>query len=314
MELRLPSRARTRVASALGAVLALLVLAAPAGAADLTRPTEFYTAPGGYGLTAQKAIKIADRTESVRTEQRKRTRRLVPVAYTNGPGRWQVSYWQGRKERVQVQIDDGTGAVVEQWTGVQVPWRMARGYEGQFGRKLNAAYVFIPLCVLFLLPFVDPRRPFRMVHLDLLALLAFAASHIYFNRGDIDLSVPLAYPPMLYLIARMLWLGFRPRERRERLVPFFPIAALALGLLFLVGFRVALNVADSKVIDVGYAGTIGADRIADGDQLYGEGEWPKGIEKATPTGRSTTWPTSPGNRCCRGRASGTTCRPHTPPR
>ena len=37
--------------------------------------------------------------------------------------------------------------------------------------------------------------------------------------------------------------------------------------------------ADSKVIDVGYAGMIGADRIADGDQLYGEGEWPKGIEK-----------------------------------
>ena len=275
MELRRASRVR----AGLAALLALLVLAAPAGAADLTRPTEFYTPPGGYGLTAQKAIKIADRTESVRSEQSKRKRRLVPVAYTNGPGRWQVSYWQGRKERVQVQIDDATGAVLEQWTGPQVAWRMARGYEGQFGRKLNAAYIFIPLCVLFMLPFVDPRKPFRMVHLDLLALLAFAASHIYFNRGQIDLSVPLAYPPMLYLLARMLWLGFRPRERAQRLVPVVPLTALALGLLFLVGFRVALNVADSKVIDVGYAGTIGADRIADGDQLYGEGEWPKGIEK-----------------------------------
>ena len=275
MELRRASR----VAAGLAALVALLVLAAPAAAAELTRPSEFYTPPGDYGLTAQKVIKIADRTESVQSEQVKRKRRLVPIAYTRGPGRWQVSYWQGRKERVQVHVDDATGAVLEQWTGPQVAWRMARGYEGQFGRKLNAAYIFIPLCVLFLLPFVDPRRPFRMVHLDLLALLAFAASHVYFNRGEIDVSVPLAYPPMLYLIGRMLWLGFRPRERAQQLVPIVPLTVLALGLLFLVGFRVALNVADSKVIDVGYAGTIGADRIADGDQLYGEGEWPKGIEK-----------------------------------
>ena len=287
MELRGPSRVRARVATALAALVAVLAFAAPAGAADLTRPTEFYTPPGGYGLTAQKAIKIADRTEAVRSEQAKRKRRLVAIAYTRGPGRWQVSYWQGRKERVQVSIDDGTGAVLEQWTGPQVSWRMARGYEGQFGRKLNAAYIFIPLCVLFLLPFVDPRRPFRIVHLDLLVLLAFAASHFYFNRGQIDVSVPLAYPPMLYLLARMLWLGFRPRPTGRRLAPFATVGVLALGLLFLIGFRVALNVADSKVIDVGYAGTIGADRIADGDQLYGDGEWPKGIEKGDTYGPVT---------------------------
>jgi hypothetical protein len=92
---------------------------------------------------------------------------------------------------------------------------------------------------------------------------------------------------MLYLLARMLWVGFRPRERRQPLVPFASVAVLALGLLFLVGFRVALNVADGKVIDVGYAGTIGADRIADGSQLYGEGQWPKGIEKGDTYGPVT---------------------------
>ena len=46
---------------------------------------------------------------------------------------------------------------------------------------------------------------------------------------------------------------------------------VGLGLVFLVSFRIGLNVADSNVIDVGYAGVIGADRIVDGDQLYGEG-------------------------------------------
>jgi hypothetical protein len=42
---------------------------------------------------------------------------------------------------------------------------------------------------------------------------------------------------------------------------------------------VALNVVDSNVIDVGYAGVIGADRIVDGDGLYGDGfseDVPKG--------------------------------------
>ena len=39
--------------------------------------------------------------------------------------------------------------------------------------------------------------------------------------------------------------------------------------MFLVGFRIGLNVTNSNVIDVGYAGVIGADRLADGVPLYG---------------------------------------------
>jgi hypothetical protein len=54
-------------------------------------------------------------------------------------------------------------------------------------------------------------------------------------------------------------------------VPHVPLAWLAVGLVLLVGFRVTLNVVDSNVIDVGYAGVIGADRIVDGDHLYGAG-------------------------------------------
>ncbi len=39
--------------------------------------------------------------------------------------------------------------------------------------------------------------------------------------------------------------------------------------MFLLGFRIALNVTDSNVIDVGYAGVIGAERIAHDEPLYG---------------------------------------------
>ena len=54
-------------------------------------------------------------------------------------------------------------------------------------------------------------------------LLAFGASHVFFNRGEIGVSVPLVYPVLLYLLVRMLLAGFRPRERRGRLVPHVPV-------------------------------------------------------------------------------------------
>ena len=175
------------------------------------------------------------------------------------------------REVVQVQVDDRSGAILEQWSGDQVAWSMARGYPGAFGRKLNAPYVWLPLCVLFLAPFIDVRRPLRLLHLDLLVLLGFGVSHVFFNRGEIGVSTPLVYPVLLYLLARVLFAGFRPRRPAGPLVPHAPLTLLIVGLVFLTAFRVGLNVADSNVIDVGYAGVVGADRIVDGDQLYGEG-------------------------------------------
>ena len=132
---------------------------------------------------------------------------------------------------------------------------------------LNAPYVWLPLCAIFVLGLLDWRRPLRIAHLDLLVIVAgFGVSHYFFNRGEIGVSVPLAYPPLLYLLGRALWLGFRGGAG---LRPTLPALWLAVVALFLVGVRVGLNVADSNVIDVGYSGVIGADKIADGEALYG---------------------------------------------
>ena len=271
MELRQRFATRLSVVAALASVALALVLAPSALAApELKSPASRTKPPVGYELSARQAIRIAARSEAVR-EERGRHHDFRPAAYTRGPGRWQVSWFDGDREVAQVRVDDSFGAVLEAWTGYQVAWSMARGYEGAFGRKLNAPYVWIPLCVLFLIPFVDVRRPFRLLHLDLLALIAFGVSHVYFNRGEIGVSVPLVYPVLVYLLARLLWMGFRPRERDGPLVPHIPIRWLVLALVFLVAFRVGLNVADSNVIDVGLAGAIGADRIVDGDGLYGPG-------------------------------------------
>ncbi len=260
-----------RALAAAGVVLAALAGAPSAQAAELERPAREDVAPPGYTLTARQATAVAGRDAKVRNE-REAHPALRPTAYLRAPGRWQVSWFADGDELVQVHVDDRTRAILESWSGDQVAWRMARGYEGAFGRKWNSPWLLIPLGLLFLLPFVDLRRPLRLLHLDLLVLLAFGVSHVFFNRGEIAVSVPLAYPVLLYLLGRMLWEGWRRRDRVGDLVPHVPLNYLLAGLVFLVGFRIGLNVIDSNVIDVGYSGVIGADRIADGDALY-DGEF-----------------------------------------
>jgi hypothetical protein len=270
----LPHRALPRLSllAALAVLAALLfaaALPASAAAADLERPASQTEPPRFFERSALDAERIASRAD--RVQEARRDGPLDPTAYTKGVGRWQVSFFRDGREVVQVQVDDRSGAVIEQWSGDQVAWTMARGYPGAFGRKLNAPYVWIPLCVLFLAPFVDVRRPLRLLHLDLLVLLAFGVSHVFFNRGEIGVSAPLVYPVLLYLLARVLFAGFRPRRPPGRLVPHAPLTLLVVGLVFLTAFRIGLNIADSNVIDVGYAGVVGADRIVDGDSLYGRG-------------------------------------------
>ncbi|MEA2407255.1 MAG: hypothetical protein QOE69_1374 [Thermoleophilaceae bacterium] len=267
--MELPHRAFARLAALGVALLVCAALPAAAGAADLQRPPSQTEPPRFFDRSALEVERIASRAEKVR--EARRDGPLKPTAYTKGLGRWQVSFFRDDREVAQVLVDDPTGAVLEQWSGEQVAWSMARGYPGAFGRKLNAPYVWIPLCLLFLAPFVDVRRPFRLLHLDLLVLLAFGLSHYFFNRGEIGVSVPLAYPVLLYLFARSLFAAFRPRRSAGALVPHASLTLLVVGLVFLAAFRIGLNIADSNVIDVGYAGVIGADRLADGEHLYGKG-------------------------------------------
>ena len=234
----------------------------------------------GRRLTSDQVIAIAERLPEMRAVRREYPG-AYPGAYTKGPARWQVSFFskKGAKEVGQVIIADATGQVLEQWTGFQVAWTMARGYPGAFGRHVDALYIWLPLCVLFMLPFVDPRRPLQLLHLDLLVLLSFSVSLAFFNHAHIYASVSLAYPPLAYLLARMLWLLRRPRPGRSPAPPLrllVPAPWLALGIVFLIGFRVALNVTDSNVIDVGYAGVIGASKIAHDEKLYGG--WPSDNE------------------------------------
>jgi hypothetical protein len=231
--------------------------------------------PAGRRLSSDSILAIAGALPKMRAVRAKYPG-SYGGAYLKFPFRWQVSYFSrnGKTEIGQVIIAETPTStrVLEQWTGFQVAWSMARGYPGAFGRHVNALYVWLPMCVLFMLPFFNFRRPFSLLHLDLLVLLSFSVSLAFFNHAHIYASVPLAYPPLLYLLARMLAL-LRPRRGRSaprRLHLLVPAPWLALGVVFLIGFRIALNVTDSNVIDVGYAGVIGAQRITTGRPLYGQ--------------------------------------------
>ncbi|MDP8910947.1 MAG: hypothetical protein M3M94_02635 [Actinomycetota bacterium] len=185
---------------------------------------------------------------------------------------WTVNVWSGEAGEVATgRVDDRTGAVIEAWTGPQVAWTMARGGpDGVFGGpKLNSPWLWLGFCAVFLLGLGDLRRPLSLRNLDLVVLLSFSVSLWFFNRGDIFTSMPLAYPPLAYLLARMVWTGTRGRAGASRTVPVWPVWLIAATAVFLAGFRVGLNVRDSSVIDVGYAGVIGADRIAHGEAPYG---------------------------------------------
>jgi len=267
-----------------------LVTAQPAGTPvlvpSMTKP------PAGYRLVPRHVESVAARNATV-VAQLHRAPHLIPYVYTKGFGVWQVSWFTSppnQQEKIQVYVSDSTGEVTQVWSGYQVQWTMARGYPGAFGRRVNALYVWLPLCFAFLLPFLplalpraldrrpraDPggswvQRP-SLLLLDALMLLGFSISLAFFNHADLGLSVPTVYPFLLYLLVRMLMLAFgigRPR-RIQRL--FLPTPWLAVALVFLIGFRVGLDVTDSNVIDVGYAGVIGANRILFGERIYGG--WP----------------------------------------
>ena len=241
-------------------------------------PTSPSRPPAGFRLDEIDAIATAYRTAAVQDE-RANDGRLSAEAFIRGTDEWQVEFKASHTgQRVaEVVIDGPTGDVLGAWHDQQLGTPLARGYDGAVAQKVNAPYVWLLLSVLFIAPFIDPRRLLRPVHADLLVLLGLGVSLYFFNRGEITASVPLTYPVLGYFLLRMLAVGLWPREREGPLVPLVPIRWLAWAAVALAAARVALNVVDSHVIDIGVAGVIGADHVTHGQELY-NGAFAPGID------------------------------------
>ena len=122
--------------------------------------------------------------------------------------------------------------------------------------------------------------------------------------------VPLAYPPLVYLLARMLWLGFRGRARacgrrcRSRW--------LALAAVVLIAFRVDRQHRrlgrDRRRLRRRRSAPTGSPTAS---RSTARASSPTTTASATPTGRSTTTPTSRSSSSCPGAAPGTSSPPRT---
>ena len=233
--------------------------------------TPFIPAPEPARISEQRAERIFLAYPKVRDwlDRYPRQDRVVQAEYEEENAAWHVRVWWGEAGQIaDGRVDDRTARVSEAWTGPQVAWKMARGGPGAFGgEEINRPLVWLGFCVVFLLGLADLRRPLSLRNLDLLALLSFTISLRLFNDGNIFASASLAYPPLVYVIARMTWIGATNRTRPVRHV--WPVWLLVAAAVFLTGFRIGLNVETSNVIDVGYAGVIGAHRIANGEAPYG---------------------------------------------
>jgi hypothetical protein len=257
------------------ALLAALVLA-PVASAATTKPTttvplpttSIGKAPTAPTLSEALAEKVFLTTPKV-AGWLKRYPPNPQVTATFSDGAWTIDVFSGKAGEIAMgTVDDVQGIVTEDYTGPQVAWSMARGIPGAFGgAKINSYSVWLSFCGLFLLGLIDWRRLRSLRNLDLLVLLSSSVSLWFFNHGHVFAAVVAAYPPLFWLLARCVWIGWRDRSPRGAAV--WPVWVLAGAAVFIGGFRIGLNVRSSNVIDVGYSGVIGAERISHGQIPYG---------------------------------------------
>ena len=231
-------------------------------------------------LSEEDAIKLALANPEVRDELAKHAPYTSKAKYDNGE--WIVHFnveesgevggkpiedGSNMKEVVRVGVDDATWQLNYVWSGDQVGWHMARGEYGTYGKQANYWYVWGSQALLFAVAFWRPDRLLSLRNLDVLALLGFLVSHGFFRAGDSYWAVLLWYPPLLYLLGRALMMGFGYGERVGRTSNLPTPVLFVLGLMG-SGLVLGLNL-DSRVIDVGYAGVVGGDRILNGTLPYG---------------------------------------------
>jgi Glycosyltransferase family 87 len=230
--------------------------------ASLRAVTPSSTPPSGLRISGQRAIALARRTDAARQHPARRI--VLRPACAN----WQVVGVQTRDTAAySVVVDGRTGRILESWGGYKANFIRARGSPDLLlGR--HGAIAALALTLLFIAPFLDPRRPLRPAHMDLLAVVAVMVSAIPYRTGAIGWSTPLAFAGLAILAGRALWIARNPRPATDALVPFVSPRLLLAGAVLLMAARVGYNVAWGGPSDVGYDSVYGAQSLLDGYSIY----------------------------------------------
>ena len=132
--------------------------------------------------------------------------------------------------------------------------------------------IAVPSAVCFVLGLLDWRRPWRVEHLDLLALAGFFPVAMLLSD---DLSAPglwLAAGCLGWLFVRLAGAG-HGLWRLPELRPAVGSRWLGRAILILLLVRIG-SLAGGNILDVGQASSLGAWRILHGLHLYGAVSWP----------------------------------------
>lgn len=146
------------------------------------------------------------------------------------------------------------------------------------GDQLLELSPYLALAILFAVPYVDPRRPFRLLHLDILVLSSFGLYSIaLLDRGPLVASIRwstvIAAAGLLYILARSSYAVLRPEGSTHTVLSRVPLRWLTCAMVIFMGFRLLFPFFDDRlVIDVGLASVAGARQILEGEDLYGA-EW-----------------------------------------
>jgi hypothetical protein len=264
-----------RLVVALLSLTVLVCAAAPAAASaatsgpppDVAPPlfldSAWSSVPAGFKITPKQAIAAA-----------KRSPKMLAIHRTHHPLQFEVYEWvrshyeiffyyQGKQIADQIVLDNGT--LGPTYTG---PLMIASYARGHYGQIFDSPWVLGPFTAMFLLPLLLLRGRRWLDRLDLAVLLSFGVSYALFDTLHFYPGVWAFYPPLIYLMVRMLMRGARNRPLTGPWDCRLPTVVLGLGLIALVVARIVVALHPAGVIDVGTASVLGAYKILHGQSIY----------------------------------------------
>jgi len=137
---------------------------------------------------------------------------------------------------------------------------------------LHPLLIAVPWAACFVLGLLDWHRPWRVEHLDVLALAGFFSVAMLLSDDLSRAGLWLAAVCLGWLFVRMLGAAFGT-WRMPELRPSVSSRRLGLAILVLLLVRIG-TVAAGNILDVGQASSLGAWRLLHGLHLYGAVSWP----------------------------------------
>jgi hypothetical protein len=235
----------------------------PDVAAPLFSLTNLSKIPPGFTITPNQAIHIAESSSGMQAIHRAHhPLRIDPVLWVRN--HYEIEFFY-KGAVIADQTVGPNGQMGPLYTGPLIGALYARG---QYGDIFDSPWVWGSFTFMFLLPLLLLRRRGWMDRIDLAMLLSFGVSYALFDNVHLEPGVWAFYPPLLYLMVRMLMRGMRAHRPARPLECRLPTAVLAIGLGLLVAARIVICLHPLSVLDVATASALGAYKILHGQSIY----------------------------------------------